>query len=167
MDSTKLNLSNRIVYLLFGYYFAVFICGTIAAIIFMLPNLIEAESITYFSRAIFASIGISLTGSSIYYIRKLYKSCINEEIEDKADKILSKLGSAIYYFARPLFSVGFALIIVIAIKSGHALVSTSNDLDSEAFLYTCMFFAFFSGFAAGRFIKYLEGRAESILKIGE
>ena len=164
MEETKLNLTKNIIICLYIYYLLIFAIGGILGIIFVIPGAFNINDELILFRSIFASIGMALLGSSIFYIRKLYKSCIKGNIERDDTNCLSRIGASVYYFARPLFSIGFSLIIVVGINAEYMLISKDANITNDSFIHICMFFSFFGGFGAGRFIKYLEGKSISIFK---
>jgi hypothetical protein len=74
------------------------------------------------------------------------------------------MGTLIYFIARPLFSLGFALLVVIGTRAGfYLLTEAAADLTS-GFQYTTMFVSFFAGFLSGRFVKQLESSGELIIE---
>jgi len=68
-----------------------------------------------------------------------------------------------YFFARPLFSVAFSLLLVIGTKSGLVLSGAPQSGLNYGFIQLTMFFSFFVGFLSGRFIRQLETWGERML----
>jgi len=159
-----MHLSITTIIVLFVYYVALCVTGAAFAIRFVRPGVNESSGVELLSRALFASAGMAILGNSIYYIRKLYKACIQERIDATGGTSLARIGAAVYYFSRPLFSLGFAILIVVGTMSGDLLVSGRKDITSESFIHVCMFLSFFAGFAAGNFIKYLEFKSDSVIE---
>jgi len=120
---------------------------------------------TMITSSLLGSIGMSSMGSSIFYIRKLYKSCIRRDMTIAPDNndTLIILGTFIYYLARPLFSVGFSILVVIGLATGLLAISIRGGELNIGFTYLTMFFSFFIGFQVGSFIKRLERRGERIV----
>ncbi len=106
-DWCKLNTKN--IYFLFAYNLVLLIIGMSLSILILLQaSLLNGFSISF--RAILGGIGFSLVGSTIFYLRKLYKACINAEIgkpENEGDNN-RKIGVMFYFILRPIFSMSFA-----------------------------------------------------------
>jgi hypothetical protein len=164
---TVLFLSKRIIISIFIYYFILFIIGNFLSILVLVPNQI-IDNTNHLINALTGSIGMSLIGSTIFYIRKLYKSCINGNLtsEISEDNFLIRLGTMVYYTARPLFSVGFSVLIIIGLLSGILTISTSTEKNeiNVGFVYLTMFLSFFSGFSSGRFVKILEKKGDAVFE---
>jgi hypothetical protein len=99
----------------------------------------------------------SILGATIFYIRKLYKACINLDIlspitdEDKTREI----GVFFYFFLRPIFSFVLSIIILLILKSGIAVLATSNEL-TKNFFYLSIIISFFIGYSSGDLIDKFE-----------
>lgn len=165
-----LYLSNIGTTLLFIYYFLLFTIGFSGAIFAILPHPIisfynSTIKVSPFLLAVIGSIGMALNGSSIFYIRKLYKLCFVEPIgEDKLHgNYKENLGSVVYFLTRPIFSIGFSILIVIGLKTGLMISSEAGANIANGFVYECMFISFFVGFLAGNFIKNLEHYGNNII----
>lgn len=143
----------------FIYYIALFIFGLLISIVAILPEFEIVWPNTILSDAVFGSLGISLVSGSIFYIRKMYKTCINQNVlksgETNTDKY-RELGTIIYFTVRPVFTLGFALLIVVGLKSGLIAVTLNAKELSRGFVYLCMFFSFICGFSSGKLINYIE-----------
>ena len=111
--------------------------------------------------SIIGGFGTALIGSSIFYLRKLYKSSINNEISSPTneDEKIKELGARTYYYLRPLFAIGFSILIHIALKSSVHIITVKETRLDEGFIYLTMFLSFFAGFAAGDLITYIEGKS--------
>ena len=165
-NQTKLHISKRWLVTLFVYYFLVFIIGNIISLVILMPKLMLCQEIQILESAVIGSVGMSLLGSSIFYIRKLYKSCIISDfiLDVSTDKFLIRLGTIVYYLARPLFAVGFSILVVTGLLSGLKIVSNEDIELNQNFVYMTMFLSFYVGFLTGRFVKNLENSGNRILK---
>ena len=104
-----------------------------------------------------AAICGGVVGSSIYYLRKLYKIMhLPKPQKIGQNDEMRALGYAIYFFARPLFAAAFGFISVVALQAGHKFISQSPDLKEVNFLYACSTLGFLVGFSCGKVINYLE-----------
>jgi hypothetical protein len=163
----QLFLSNSLISALFIYYFVIIVIGiSLAGITLIIPNPLIKEDLPIFTLSLLGSCAMALNGSGIFYLRKLYKLCFSKNLTVSADPLTSvkRMGTLIYFIARPLFSLGFALLVVIGTRAGfYLLTEAAADLTS-GFQYTTMFVSFFAGFLSGRFVKQLESSGELIIE---
>lgn len=106
----------------------------------------------------------SIAGSSIFYVRKLYKSLINDTYNfGKEVRWPQRSGTFAFYFFRPIFSAVFSLVVFSAwIVSLN--ISQSNDLELSWYSNFVVYpMGFFSGFAAGKLLNWFEDRGISPL----
>jgi uncharacterized membrane protein (DUF485 family) len=110
---------------------------------------------------------MAMNGSSIFYIRKLYKLCFdNEKLEiNNTNHYKEILATVIYFIARPLFSIGFAVLLVIGFKSGFMATTLTEVKLNEGFIFMTMFISFFIGFLTSQFIKKLEHDGSKVINI--
>lgn len=143
----------------------IFIFGIIASLIALVPSLYFNSIPDVSKLALLGSVGMSCTGSSIFYIRKLYKSCITQNLilSNEKEKYLERLGTLIYYIARPIFAIGFSILVVIGLKSGLMVITNKQAVLDDGYINASMFIAFFVGFLTGKFIKNLEIKGENII----
>lgn len=109
---------------------------------------------------------LSISSSSLYYLRKLYKlslsTKINIEIVDSKDK-LKNIGTITYFIFRPLSSIIFTIIIILGIRCGGMLITNTTTETSLNQIDFFLFISFFTGFSNGKFIKYLEKKSTDII----
>jgi hypothetical protein len=147
---------------LFGYYGILSIVSTLAAATVFIPG--PMSGFDFMTLAIVGSGSMACAGSGIYYLRKLYKILLQETLVVTADKEdMRPLATFAYFIARPMFSIIFALVVVIGIRSGLALSSSKPTAIDYGFVQLCMFFSFFCGFLSGRFLRKLETWGESMI----
>ena len=169
-NSTKwITLSSYAIIRLFIYYLIILIaCLSISVLIFIYYSKINAVISDEFTIALIGSLATSGIGSSIYYIRKLYKACIQKTILSptaEGSDALQHLGTKFYFVIRPVFSFGFAILLVIGIHLGVFAVSNDTPDLSNGFTKVCMFMSFFAGFSSGHFIKLLEKKGSELLSL--
>lgn len=95
-------------------------------------------------------------GSSIYYIRKVYRDLFQSVIIENSNDHLKKIATVIYYYTRPLFAAAAALIIVLAIKTGFIFISSNAELDEKNFNYLCIIVSFLAGYQIGKILIKFE-----------
>lgn len=136
---------------IFIYYSFLFLTSLVLLIYyFSSSNQQETDVYLYSSLA-------GLLGSSIYYIRKLYKDCFMDNKVLHEDNKLKKIATVIYFLSRPFFAVAFSIMIIIGIKAGFIIISTSeNAIKMENFIYVSVFLSFIGGFRVGNVINKFE-----------
>ena len=148
--------------LLFSYYLILLIASGVASVAVFIPG--DFSYFDIMGLAIIGSCSIACAGSSIFYFRKLYKAILQKSlvVVDTNDDPRT-LATFAYFFARPLFSIIFALLVVIGIRSGLALSSSKSTVLDYGFVQMTMFFSFFVGFLSGRFVRKLEVWGETMI----
>lgn len=166
MTTECYKLSRKKVKQLTNYYVILLIVGIIMTVAALLHDSFEAYiTISVSLVSIIGGIGTAMLGNTIFYLRKLYKSCINADISEPAteDDLTREIGISAYYFLRPLFAIAFSLLIHITLKSSVHIITVKESTLSEGFIYLTMFFSFFAGFATGDIITYVERKSNDII----
>lgn len=164
-EERRLYLTKSWIKGLFVYYFLIFIVGIVLSILALIPSIINLADTSIIIIAILGSVGMALVGASIFYIRKLYKLCFKEyvDVKNEDNSSLKRIGTIVYFIGRPLFGVGFSILVIIGLQSGFMLTS-NKPLDLNiGFIYVTMFSSFFVGFLSGKFVKKLEGVGEKVI----
>lgn len=161
-----LYLTNRWTTTLFGYYFVVLIIGIFLAVLALLPDIVYEKEKSVLHLAIVGSVGMAANGAAIFYIRKLYKLCFADSLNTVGGEntYARRLGTIVYFIGRPLFSIGFSILVVIGLRSGFLLTLEGPAELNDGFIYMAMFFSFFVGFLSGRFVKQLEQSGERVIE---
>ena len=115
--------------------------------------------------ALIGSMGIALVGSIMFYSKKLYKAFINLELSEPLDDDdkLREFGITLYYILRPIFSLAFAMLLVITLKTACKIITVEEELLDVGFIYLTMFFSFFCGFASGDVLDILQDISSEIV----
>ena len=147
---------------LFVYYFSTIVASFVSASAIFIPG--RLSKFDYIEMALIGSSAMACLGSSIFYIRKLYKAVLSDSLTTENTKgQLKATATFVYFFARPIFSVAFSLLLVIGTKSGLILSGAHQEGLNYGFVQLTMFFSFFIGFLSGRFIRQLETLGERML----
>lgn len=162
MNTEWFRPTKKQLFYLVSYYMTVLCIGIVGTIYCLLNE--NNPQFQIIQLALIGNISISLIGVTVFYARKIYKVLINiEESDTDADRNYKKLGGILYFYFRPIFSICFAVLIVIFIKAGVLLVSIdSNELDKK-FIFFTMFISFFAGFSAGDFLDILESKGRKVI----
>jgi len=156
--SREYILSHNCILTLFVFYTLFILVGLALSALGILHEYTFLKDYPIIIIALFGSFGISLMGSSIFYSRKLYKHSINPDISfplTEKDK-LKQTGIFMYFFLRPLFSICFALLIILGFKVSITIISVKDETLNTGFIYLTMFLSFFAGFSSGDILSVLE-----------
>lgn len=147
------------------FYYSILLISSILLTIWLLGCKFD-YSATIFSDALFGSLAMATVGSTIFYLRKLYKSSINNFYYTQSDipsNYLILIGSIFYFVFRPIFAIAFSIIVILGIKSGFLIIAKEGQEAGNGLIFISMFFSFFVGFLAGSFIKKLEEYGDKII----
>jgi hypothetical protein len=102
------------------------------------------------------SVATSLVGSSIFYLRKLYKACISDDYTFEHGPWQNHIGTFFYFALRPAFAAAFAAIAYLLLKwTVVTSVSGFNGLSYSHFILSGVE-GFFVGFLAGKVLGRLK-----------
>ncbi len=164
MERNTYILTKSSVIFLMRYYLVLLFIGILAT---CLALTYEGYStyITITTVSIVGGFGSAILGSTIFYLRKLYKANINEKIIfPSSDAERNKeIGVRAYFFLRPIFAVVFSLLIHILLKYGVHIITVKETRLDEGLIYTSMFLSFFAGFSSGDFITYMEKKGQNLV----
>lgn len=108
-----------------------------------------------------------ILGATIYYIRKLYKSAIQNLVTDSSipleNTYYRKLGAKIYFYSRPIISGILSIIINLGIISGLFFVNTGKGIDNNNFFLVSLIISFFIGYSNGKLILKLDSYSENVI----
>lgn len=165
-DAVWMKISKKTIVWIMVYYILIYILGLFSSILSIIPNSILSEQYDTITLALIGSLGASGIGSSIYYTRKLYKSCIQKKINTPSSNRSEKhqeLGAIIYFIIRPIFALGFSILVVAGLNAGMLSMADSPVNLSSGFVKVCMFISFFFGFSSGKLIEALEKKGKSLI----
>ena len=154
---SKYYITTRRIRLILIYYILLCLVGLFFSFVALSPDFILSYTPDIMLLALIGSLGMSTVGSTIFYIRRIYKICIRNQIEQPDNKsTICQLGITIYFIIRPVFALGFAVLVVVGILAGMLNIALKDAVLSYNFIYLCMFVSFFSGFSTGTIITLLE-----------
>ncbi len=156
-------LSRKEVKHIFVYYFIIFVASLIAVGAFIC-YCISRTPVNIAILLPFAFV-CGLLGSTFYYIRKLYKSCIQLIIDTKnSEDSIVALGAKVYFYFRPIMGATLAALIILGIYGGFFFLQDKPAIDTEKFYIFSVIIAFVVGFSNGSIIDKLD---RSKVKIAE
>ncbi len=105
-----------------------------------------------------------LLGAVIYYIRKLYKSCIQNLIEVKSDDDarFRKIGAKMYFYIRPIISGILAILVDMGFIAGFYFINNQPEISNDKFFLFIILISFYIGFCNGKIIINMEKRSEDV-----
>ena len=158
MGKEWFKLSKTIIIVLFVYYIVVFLIGIIGCICALLNETSFLKRYTTLEKSIFAAMSMALLGSSFFYIKKLYKACINQDVSPPttAPDEIRQIGVASYFFLRPAFAIGLCLLLLVGMRASILGATKTNTELDDGFIYLMMFMSFFAGFSSGDFLDILQ-----------
>lgn len=164
-EEAYFKLSYKNAQKLFYYFLSLMVIAIGVSLIAVLDNIVLFGN-SQFNKAITGSIASSTIGATIYYSRKLYKYCINQDIthpNGDGEKMV-QLGVVFYLLLRPLFAMGFAILTVLLIKSGLYVMTAAKEASSISpnFVFVSMILSFFVGYSSSDFIDALGVRGKKV-----
>ncbi len=154
-DKLVYTLSKNNVIFIYVYFFILIIIGMLLTI--SIVNSINTKNMNcnYLICSFEGSISISVMLCSIYYIKCMYKACIDNRIED--GDTIKKIGNIAYFLFRPVFVAAFCIVLICFILSGMYIVTTNLDyIMNDKFVYLCMISCSFLGFSVGKFFERFQ-----------
>lgn len=158
------KLRKSRIYLLFTYYILLLVGGIVFIAFFINDNISTIESIVL-KNIFFVAVIFSIIGSSAFYIRKLYKACINSDMtlpNGDTDSI-KEIGVMFYFILRPLFAIVFCLLTLFIIKSGISILS-EGELNNNRFFYFASIISFMIGYSCGDYIDQIEKIGKRVIE---
>lgn len=159
-----IKLSWKEVKNIFIYYCSIFIISLLAfgVVIYRFVS-IQTDNIGIL--LVFSFI-CGLLGSTFYYIRKLYKSCIQllVDAEENVNSIVA-LGAKMYFYFRPIMAATLAVFIILGIYGGFFFLQDQPAINAEKFYIFTALVAFAVGFSNGNIIVQLDRNKDKITDI--
>lgn len=147
---TMYTLSKKNVIVLSVYYILLITGGIIGMVITLCKaNVFQIENLLKYS--IIGSIGISITTSSMQYLKKLYKICINNKINEPLENSrVVNYGFLLYFYTRPLFAIVLSIVFLFAFLAGLVYITSSIDfVINERLVYVSIVVSGLIGFSTG------------------
>lgn len=158
-----IKLSKKFIKGLFIYYGIIFA----VSMFFSGQNLSHftnlSEEIIPLSQIIVQSFLCGLLGSSFYYIRKLYKSCIQLLVDSESEDCeIASIGVKAYFIGRPIMGAVISVVAILIIYSGlFFLVDSPKIIQDKLFIFISIF-SFVFGFSNGKLIIKLDKSRDKI-----
>lgn len=148
---------------IFVYYIIIFLfslAGAIWAVCYKFTSPTTTVNLHYL---VSFSLVFGLLGSTFYYIRKLYKSCIQLLVSTVDDRVsVASLGAKIYFYMRPIMGAVLSFIIILGIYGGFFFLQNQPSIDGGKFYIFSAILSFIIGFSNGKVIVRLDHSADKI-----
>lgn len=155
-EKLRYTLSKKCVYIVSIYYIVLILIGIVASVLIM-ANMqkVVADNILLYTN--YASISVACMLCSVQYLKRIYKACIEERFDStKSDSWQKNTGNLLYFFLRPIFASVFVIIAETALLSGVIIVTATDFILNERFLYLCVLMSAVIGFTTGRVLDAFE-----------
>lgn len=106
-----------------------------------------------------------VVGATIYYIRKLYKSCLQDLVVNSNVLDYHKLGAKVYFYFRPIISGILSVLICIGIISGFYIFNNNLSINDNRFFLFISLISFYIGYCNGKIIIKIDEYGESIINL--
>lgn len=165
-----IKLNKKEVKSIFIYYGILF-SGALSAIVFIInklslqPSMIEnGNNVLGIMNIIYLAFFSGLFGSTFYYIRKLYKSCIQllVKYEIGEDAEIQALGAKVYFYCRPIMGAALSMLVVLGIYGGFFVLLDQPTINADKFYLFIIIIAFLFGFSNGKIIIKLDNSTDKI-----
>ena len=161
INMRELSIKKNHIIGLFIYFSILLIVGCLITIIVFVYSSSSQYDVT--QNSIFGAIGSALIGSTIFYIRKLYKGLLSESIKCQENNDIKNIGVLVYFIFRPIFSICFSLFILIGMRLSVSFIQITEQNLNVNYVFLGMMLSFIAGFGAGDIITLLEIKKENII----
>ena len=100
-----------------------------------------------------------LLSSTCYYIRKLYKACIQKVVNVEGTNTIESLGAKVYFYFRPLMGAILAGFVALGIYGGFFVFQSSPSLDADRVWVFIALISFMVGLSNGKIFDELDKNA--------
>ena len=159
-----IKLSKREIKHIFIYFLIMFIISLISFFI-LVHCLFNSQYVSFVLLLIFSFI-CGLLGSTFYYIRKLYKSCLYPMVDTERDSnTIFSLGAKIYFYFRPIMGATLSVFVILGVYGGFFFLQSKPEINTEKFYIFTALMTFIIGFSNGNIIVQLDKNKDKIPQI--
>lgn len=164
-----INMTGTEIKRLFGYYIFILFASLLWMTFSVLYHYVWSESGFPNVVGIFMfAFPSGVLGASVYYIRKLYKSCIQKLVVcnptgTDTEAHIRKIGAKIYFYFRPVISGVLAILASIALVAGFYIINNQPSVNNEKFFLFVILISFYIGFCNGKLILKMESQGNDVI----
>lgn len=164
-EQAWMKLTKKEVKLIFGYYglLMIIVVPYIWKLIDELSKM-NTEEIGLIE-LVKVAFSTGFLSSTCYYIRKLYKACINKIVIADGTNEIESIGVKVYFYFRPLMGAILAAFVALGIYSGFFVFQSSPAMDAERVWIFIALISFMVGFSNGKLIDELDKNASKFAQI--
>lgn len=162
-----ITLTSSEVKHIFAYYIVIFLISLIAMIAFIRHfTLVDSSEIGMINTVLF-SFSCGLLGGTFYYIRKLYKSCIQLLFSTEAQVTtnIKSLGVKVYFYFRPIMGAVLSILVILGVYGGFFVLLEQPAINSDKFYIFVALLSFATGFSNGKLIVKLDNTTDKIAEM--
>lgn len=166
MEKEKWSSFTRIqIAALLAYYIILLIVGLVLNFVMIKMNVTSIKVSSNMLYYLFmGGLGFEIVGNSIYYLRRLYISCINSKITISSDVAKEKkIGYMVYLFTRPLFSLAFFYVGLVLFYIIINSMLTPNGSYNITIIYWFALVSLVIGFSTGHILDKLLKKTANML----
>lgn len=161
-----IKLTKKELTILFVYYFILFLISLILSIFMFYKYGATNDDEIKMGVLLLTSGSCGLLGSTFYYIRKLYKSCIQNLIDGQYDPAgIASIGAKVYFYFRPVMGAVLATLLIIGVYSGFFVLQDHPSLIAKKFYVFAGLLSFLFGFSNGKIIVKLDNSTDKIAEL--
>lgn len=162
-----IKLSRAEVKHIFIYYIVLFAASLVAMILFIRYFALTEETEIGIICIVLFSLICGILGGTFYYIRKLYKSCIQllVNVEDKTNNCIESLGAKVYFYFRPIMGAVLSVLIIMGIYGGFFVLLDQPSINSDKFYIFVAILAFLIGFSNGKIIVKIDNTTDKFVEM--
>ena len=160
-----IKLSHDEVKHIFVYYVVIFFLSLAFCASFIYSGLPLDGGEIVLHRLMEFSFCFGLLGSTFYYIRKLYKSCIQCLIDSQHDIGFAGMGAKAYFYLRPVMGAVLAFLVIFGIYGGFFFLQDQPSINAGKFYIFSAIFYFLIGFSNGKIIVRLDNSTDKIAEM--
>ena len=152
---------------IFVYYIVLFLISLVVMIVFIRHFVLAESGEIKVIETVLFSLVCGLLGGTFYYIRKLYKSCIQLlfSAEDQNDASIKSLGIKVYFYFRPIMGAVLSMLVILGVYGGFFMLLEQPAINSDKFYIFIALLSFATSFSNGKLIVKLDNTKDKIAEM--
>ncbi len=167
LQENWIKLSKRFVTGIFIYYGVLLVLSLLFSGYQLSRLTMQSEDTIFLHQILTLSFSCGLLGSTFYYFRKLYKSCIQllVDYENKENAVgIVSIGVKAYFLGRPIMGATISVVAILIVYGGLFFLVDSPQIVQDKFYIFISISSFLFGFSNGSLIVSLDKSKGKIAK---